>query len=430
MSGRDTRFIELNHGKWRVVVGQRQGGRIVKAQRSLGTASLREAQRLRWAVVAQLKAQLASNPQLAGNAAHPTDDAEAWKAALQASTGEPHDPTPILLHDHLDGIRGDPIGTEADHDGNPVYLYHPEREQRGVDFADRVYGRSTPVDAYWEPYLSSLVIEERTKGVHRRALGRLRSWCHQTSTPCTLQAMTRKVAIRFLDDLSTTEATPRYLTLLVGKLSLYWRYLIHREHVDRDPWAGLRLAKPKTPHDQLERPFTDLEVYRLLSGGATEGMRDLMMVGALTGARLDAILSLRVRDCQDGVFTFKPQKSETRPRKVPIHSLLSPLVAKRVEGKDGGDLLFPRLRDASNAFGDYRRGIGVDDRVEGNRRSRVNFHSFRRWWITKAEQAGVQESLIMAVVGHRRPGLSLGLYSAGPSLEQLRGAVEAVRLPT
>jgi hypothetical protein len=72
----------------------------------------------------------------------------------------------------------------------------------------------------------------------------------------------------------------------------------------------------------------------------------------------------------------------------------------------------------------------VDEVVPGNRRSRVNFHSFRRWWITSAEQAGVQENLIAAVVGHRRPGLSLGLYSSGPSLEQLRTAIEAVKLPT
>jgi hypothetical protein len=53
--GSDTRFIELNHGTWRAVVGQREGGRVVKLQRSLGTSSLREAQRLRWPVVAELK---------------------------------------------------------------------------------------------------------------------------------------------------------------------------------------------------------------------------------------------------------------------------------------------------------------------------------------------------------------------------------------
>jgi len=394
-----------------------------RLKRSLGTASLREAQRLRWAVVAELKASI---PKVATI----DTEADAWRAALAAGDGGPDDPTPHLLYDHLDALRGDPIVTEEDVDGSPVYIYHPERERRAVEFADRAYGRATPVDTYWEPYLSSLAIAERTKGVHRRALTRLQEWCRQTSTPFTIQALRRKAAIRFVDDLPTKEATPRYLTLLVGKLSLYWRWMIHREHAETDPWQGLRLAKPKTPHDQLERSFTDLEVHRLLTGGAPRGMLDLMMAGALTGARLDALLSLRAEDCRDGVFTFKPQKSESKPRRVPIHSALVGMVEGRMAGKADTDLLFPHLRDASNAFGDYRRKVGVDDLVPGNRRSRVNYHSFRRWWITKAEQAGVQENLIAAVVGHRRPGLSLGLYSSGPSIEQLRQAVEAVKLPT
>jgi integrase len=419
----DRRYLEWHHGSWRVVVGWRQEGKIVKARRSLGTGSLREAQRLRWAVVAELKASM---PKVATM----DTEADAWKAALAAGDGGPNDQTPLLLHDHLEALRGDPIVTEEDVDGSPVYIYHPERERRAVEFADRAYGRATLVDTYWEPYLASLAIAERTKGVHRRALTRLQEWCRQTSTPFTVQALTRKAAIRFLDDLPTKEATPRYLTLLVGKLSLYWRWMIHREHAEMDPWQGLKLAKPKTPHDELERPFTDLEVHRLLAGGAPRGLLDLIKVGLLTGARLDAITSLRVGDCRDGVFTFKPQKSESKPRRVPIHSSLVGMVEGRMAGKAGGDLLFPHLRDASNAFGDYRRGVGVDEVVKGNRRSRVNYHSFRRWWITKAEQAGVQENLIGAVVGHKRPGLSLGLYSAGPSLDQLRMAVEAVKLPS
>jgi hypothetical protein len=396
----DTRYLEKHQGLWRVVVAapRPSKGRL---KRSLGTASLREAQRLRWPVVAELKAGLT------GNTSSPDTEANAWKVALADNTGGWGD-AEAALSDRLDQLE------------------RLQGTQATTAFADRAYGRATPIDTYWEPYLASLAISERTKGVHRRAMGRLREWCHRSSIPFTLQALTRKAAIRFLDDLPTKEATPRYLTLLVGKLSLYWRWMIHRENVETDPWQGLKLAKPKTPHDQLERPFTDLEVHRLLTGGASQGMLDLMRVGALTGARLDAILSLRAEDCQGGCFTFKPQKSESKPRRVPIHSSLVEMVTARSQT---GDLLFPRLRDASNAFGDYRRGVGVDDLVPGNRRSRVNFHSYRRWWITKAEQAGVPDNLIGAVVGHRRPGLSLGLYSAGPSFDQLRQAVEAVKLP-
>ena len=84
---------------------------------------------------------------------------------------------------------------------------------------------------------------------------------------------------------------------------------------------------------------------------------------------------------------------------------------------------------ASNAFTEYRRSVGVDDMVEGKRRSLVNFHSFRRWFITEAERADQPENIIAAVVGHKRQGMTLGTYSAGPKLAQARRCVEAVKLP-
>ena len=53
----------------------------------------------------------------------------------------------------------------------------------------------------------------------------------------------------------------------------------------------------------------------------------------------------------------------------------------------------------------------------------------RRWFITEAERADQPESIIAAVVGHKRHGMTLGRYSAGPLLEQARRCVEAVKLP-
>jgi hypothetical protein len=51
---RDTRYLELHQGLWRVVVTAPRPSKE-RLKRSLGTASLREAQRRRWAVVAELK---------------------------------------------------------------------------------------------------------------------------------------------------------------------------------------------------------------------------------------------------------------------------------------------------------------------------------------------------------------------------------------
>ena len=167
----------------------------------------------------------------------------------------------------------------------------------------------------------------------------------------------------------------------------------------------------------------------------------IMRIAALTGARIDAIVSLRVKDCDNGVFRFKPQKREKRERYVPIHSTLVPIIEELVRGKKPDDDLlggFPvppsgsqreRSMPAVKAFTNYRRSLGVDERLPGRKRSLVNFHSFRRWFCTKAEQAGIPETTIAAVVGHKRQGETFGTYSAGPSMEQFRKCVEAVKLP-
>ena len=84
---------------------------------------------------------------------------------------------------------------------------------------------------------------------------------------------------------------------------------------------------------------------------------------------------------------------------------------------------------ASNEFTEYRRSVGVEEVVPGRRRSLVNFHSFRRDFITKAEQADQMEHIIAVVVGRKRTGMTLGRYSGGPLLEQAGRCVEAVRLP-
>ena len=88
-----------------------------------------------------------------------------------------------------------------------------------------------------------------------------------------------------------------------------------------------------------------------------------------------------------------------------------------------------RSQKVVKAFTAYRRKMEVDDVPEGARQSRVDFHSFRRFFITKAEQAEKLPHFIEAVVGHKRLGMSLGGYSGGPLRAQFRAVVESVNLP-
>jgi integrase len=288
------------------------------------------------------------------------------------------------------------------------------------------------------------------QGDDKLALRYLEDWAKDKGVNPTIEAVKRKVAGRFVGDLPQIAASAkdgqglsnRTTNKYLSSLSSYWKWLESRDVVEENVWRGLFLQKQRRHPDDQERPFSDDEVKTLLAGCpplATLG--PIMRIGALTGARLDAIVSLRAKDCDDGLFRFKPQKREARERYVPIHTALLSLVEELRHGKNPNDDLIPgfpipppgsqreRSTPAVKAFTFYRRSLGVDDCRPGRRRSLVNFHSFRRWFITKAEQAGIPETTIAAVVGHKRQGETFGTYSRGPSMEQFRLCVEAVKVP-
>lgn len=427
----DTRYLEKHRGKYRVSVGvprPLQGALGTRLKRPLNTDSLAVANRLKWSVVAELRAMIEkARLEAEGKGTAAVAEAMQWREALaeERETG------------------AEPVMSELLSDR----AYELEAE-RGTDtaraFVEVATGKATPLDAFHDDYMAHQHTKARTQADDKRAIGYLKEWCEKERIPLTVEAITRKVAVRFADGLGTITGglSPVTLNKYLGRLSRYWQWMEHREHVASDVWRGVKIAPPPTPYNELERAFTEDEMVALLNGPATPSMHDLMRIGALTGARLDAIVDLKAGDCVDGLFVFKPQKKETAPRAVPIHPDLVAIVKRRSQGKAPEDDLFPEwpapkkegsLRErsfkASNAFTAYRRSVGVDEVIPGKRRSLVNFHSFRRWFITQAERADQPESIIAVVVGHKRQGMTLGRYSAGPLVEQARRCVEAVKLP-
>ena len=99
-----------------------------------------------------------------------------------------------------------------------------------------------------------------------------------------------------------------------------------------------------------------------------------------------------------------------------------------------------RSQRISKAFTAFRRKLGVDDVPEGHRQSRIDFHSFRRWFVNRAAQAlnygatGFTQWTIAQVVGHEREqqplGMTMGRYHGEDDFEALRACVASVSLPT
>lgn len=410
-----------------------------RLKRSLGTDSLVIANHIKLPVVAELRAEIE-----AARAHSPQSPLSRHAAALAIALRRVGGDDARREQLHVE-IGEEPDGDERDHlDASPQQHCAPARDIEAHSVAAARPGRMTPIELHHRAYLDQQATTRRTKTDDERALAYLVGWLKLHSLPASTEAMTKRRAGQFMDDLPNMggKRSPTTLNKYLSRLSVYWQWLVKRDIATANVWQGMVLKEPKRLRSEEERPFTTDELKRLLKGPTTQAMHDLMRIAALTGARLDPIVDLKVQDCEGGTFRFKPQKAETDGRDVPIHSALTEIVARRVAGKAPDADLFPewpapqkadshreRSFKASNAFTSYRREIGVTDEVEGRRRSLVNFHSFRRTFITMAEQAGIPESTIKSVVGHKRDGMTFGVYSRGPSMDQLRACVEALKLP-
>jgi integrase len=363
------------------------------------------------------------------------------------SPGDPFLKEARAIRRQLDASRGDEEEMEAQLLANRLGD-RIEEEQGGNAARNAAYkiavGFNAPLDHYIGDWLADRGFTGKTEMQHRKAFTVLSDWCNARSIEPTLEAVTRRVALDFIAKyLHVHLAAPKTINRYLSTYRTHWAWLIRQDRVTANPWEKTHVAERNLSHeddDDGARPFKDNEVRTLLTAAASPPLPDLMMVAALTGARIDAICNLRVRDCAGGNFNVRKAKKEKRARTVPIHPRLRSIVARRRIGKEPDEFLFhelpaatatrPRSAAASQSFTRYRRTVGVDERPDGQRQSNVNFHSWRRWFITKAEQAGQHPHIIEAVVGHRRSGMSMGVYSGGPSEDQLRACVEAVKLPS
>lgn len=338
------------------------------------------------------------------------------------------------------------VGALIQEHGERIEAEHGEKAAKR--FADIAHGR-VAVDHHLEAYLSEALLAPKTKNERRGLIKRFAGWASEEGLP--LPQIGRRQAGEYVASVIAPmhkRTAKKHLTALKG----YWDYLYRRDHApDGSIWENQMLPdrgrRVERGAREQERPFTKDEVRALLYSPFPsdklgrqfeEQIADAMRIAALTGMRLAEIVTLLVRECGEGAFNVGQGKNVAAVRRVPVHPDLAEIVARRTEGKKPDDWLFQELQRQSNPgdvfgkrFARYREALGVDDRRDSRRRSLVNFHSFRRWFVTEAEQAGQPESTIAAVVGHSegRRSITFGVYSGGPSDDQLRRCVEAVVLP-
>ena len=309
-------------------------------------------------------------------------------------------------------------------------------------------GKATPLLHYLDAWLAEGGAKgpatARTQQQYRSDLNALADWL-RTIGVTTLEAVTKKAAGRYVTEALVGQGMNRVTAnRKISAPSAYWRWLLKRtDHVEANPWTGQSLAKggSRGENGKTEKHFTVPELAALFAGERLKTdveLADAMHVAALTGARLDELYRLTVADCADGWFRVRVSKTGAGVRRVPIHTALAALVARRTAGRTATAFLFheapvvkgrERSAPLSKRFGRYRQTVGVHARAEGRRHSTKNFHSFRHTFVTMARNAGFDRAVVGAVVGHKADGITDGVYHGGPSDALKVACVEAVRLP-
>lgn len=460
----DMRWLELRGRTWYCVKDAPRHLRPTLGKRllrSLQTRDVNVARARRHAILADFQRTIAAAERDHGpaNASPAYEAGMAWRGIFAAL--ERGDPGQIKAFAAGGGriewqANGEPVQlddhTAARDNAESLLSDQVDRfgEQHGHAAAQTLIGlargTATPLQHHVDAWLAEGgpkgPTNARTQGQYRSDLAGLGAWMTRAGIAPTIEAVTKAVAGRYVTE-GLIGAGVNRLTAnrKISTASSYWTWLGKRTAIEANPWRGQSLAKGAANRsgEQRKRAFTEAEAATLLAGGADDELADAMRVAALTGMRLEEIYRLTVVDCADGWFRIRVAKTQAGTRRVPIHSALVPVVARRVAAKEAGAFLFPepgeakpgreRSMAASKRFGHYRKRLGVDATVEGQRQSAIDFHSWRRRFVSMARDAGVDRATVAAVVGHEAGNVTDDVYRSGPAVALMRACVEAVTLP-
>lgn len=226
-------------------------------------------------------------------------------------------------------------------------------------------------------------------------------------------------------------------------------------HVDANLFAGLTIRLNKK-RGQIERAAFSNEQVRVMLDAVIENKNSLVkkdyqkwgpLIGIYTGARLNEIAQIHLRDIRQegGLWCFdlnedggeKQLKTAASQRLVPVHDRLLQLgLLEHVEALRGQGVqkLFPDFTySPQNGWG---RSLGrwfneVFLTSLGIKSKELVFHSLRHTVVTRLMQAGVEEAIVKALVGHQQQGVTQQSYfKQGYTMTQLNAALQRLDFGT
>lgn len=314
-----------------------------------------------------------------------------------------------------------------------VLIDHAERiEQahglpKAKQFYDVAMGMQTPNSLHFDNWKSQLTISPRTVEQYSKDV---QLFIEQFPV---IEDVSKKEVSLWLDGLSSKGMTKSIQKRIIKGCRNYWHYLSRyniKEMVE-DPFHRVILAdksKKKTSREAFE-PNEIVELWNMAKDKQNDVLADLIALGSYTGARIEELCSLMVKDVSDDAFNIIDSKTAAGVRSVPIHSHIKAVV-KRLRDNSTDGYLLPNLPfDKFGKRGGAMSGHFSKLKTKAGHGSLKVFHSLRHTMVTALVNAGVLEFHIADIVGHEKKGVTGNVYAKAISIETKREAIEKVSYP-
>lgn len=415
-----------------------------RLRKSLGTKSKSEAQRLRPDVEAQFRDLLAdAERRLNLPMAERRETAARSKAAtiMEKSAIEwrmrylgaaPQDRARLEAaiddaaheHEERNAIFGHGVHSRDD----PRFDAIPPTE-RAAHFVEIATAANVATTATIEEYLKTVAGDEKAVGQKRTALKRLAA-----RFPAVRDINRRGVQL-WVNDLATQGKKPATVDRYLSDARGYWKYLQAVGFAGEDERPFAELSKRNRSAKDRIKPFDPPDAVRVLdaarrASGVGDMLGPLVALAMHTGARREDICALRVDavDLDNGWFDVHEAKTEAGVRRVPIHSVIAPLMRALCATSADGFVL-SGLTENMNGRGDLigKRFSRLKTAMGFGRAHRL--HSFRHTVATMLRNAGASEDRVAAIMGHEYRRMTYGHYGGSLGLDALRETLEMLRYP-
>lgn len=316
------------------------------------------------------------------------------------------------------------VGIEAG--GDPHGEKLEQRRLTEVGKQQELDQQQLEVGLLWEKYMLQVGSRLRSKDEKDRVF---RRYILPTIEGLSVVDVTRSHALKVIDALVDRDKR-RMADKVRQEGAAFFQWLLEREHVDRNVFAGVR--KACTGKSIRTRVLSDTELNAVWVGSEPEGRwSSWVKLLILTGCR-----NMEVRGARWSEFDFRARtwvipaarSKNGRPHTIFLTSAMVSII-KRIPRFRDIDLLFPAMGNACQPMsGDQKVKDRIDKRMrkivlEGGRAEPENWciHDFRRTIATGLQRLGFRPDIADQVIGH------VGSTRSGAAAHYLHHHYEAER---